>query len=132
MTKEIKEIKQLIIKANQTTVITDLIDINMKISGYLVYLSEEEGALLKNKLVAYNERKITQAKLCLGYKDGVTKGERYAIVNTQDLMKEELDTEVEYQMARSFRVQVSEFCQALTQKIVALRRESEQTKYQQG
>lgn len=132
MVNEIKEIKSLIIQANKTTVIADLIDINMRITGLMVYFIESEGKLLKEKLSAYNERKMAQARLCIESDEGITKAEKSAILKTKDLQDKELQTEVEYQAARSFRMQVSEFCQALVQKIANLRSEQSQTKYQHG
>lgn len=128
----ITEIKQLIKDANNTTVISALIDINMKISGYLVYFAEQESEALRKKLVAYNLRKEFEANYIITSDEGVTKAEKYAVVKSKDLRDNEIATEVEYQAARSFRSQVNELVQALTQKIAHLRREAETSKYQQG
>jgi len=123
----ISEIKALIKQANNTTVIGDLIDINMKISGFLIWAAESENKLLEKKLSAYNDRKLFQARAALESGDGITKAEKQATVYSKKYMDNELKTEVEYQAARSFRSQVNEFTQALTQKIAFLRRESELT-----
>lgn len=128
----VNEIKELIKQANHTTVISDLIDLNMRITGLLVYFAGEENKLLEKKLAAYNERKLFQARLMVESSEGITKAEKMATIKSKEYMDKELQTEVEWQAARSFRSQVSEFCQALTQKIANLRAEHAATKYQQG
>lgn len=72
----VNEIKALIKQANNTNVIADLIDINMRITGLMVYFIESEGKLLKEKLVAYNERKMAQARYCIESDEGITKAEK--------------------------------------------------------
>lgn len=46
----VNEIKGLIKQANNTTVISDLIDLNMRITGLLVYFASEENKLLEKKI----------------------------------------------------------------------------------
>ena len=128
--KLISEIKQLIKEANKTSDINRLIEINMRISGFLIYVAEKESDALRNKLAAYNERKEFEADFCLRSTEGITKAEKAAVVASQKHRIEEMETEVVYNRIRGFRTQVSEFCQALMQKIAALRREEMTSKQQ--
>ena len=132
MKKTIEEIKKLMDSVKGNTNISELIDANIRICGLLIYAAESESELLKNKLVAYNERKIKQARLCLESNEGITKAEKKSIIDTQKEMQVELESEVTYQAARSFRMQVGEFSQALVQKISFLKQEQATTKYQNG
>jgi len=132
MKKIIDEIKKHMHLVKGNTNISELIDANIHICGLLVYLAESESELLKEKLVAYNERKIKQARLCLESDEGITKAEKQSILKSQPEMMRELESEVSYQAARSFRSQVNEFSQALVQKIAHLRAEQATTKYQHG
>ena len=129
--KLIEEIKSLIKEANETNDITALININMKIRGYLIYVAELEIPLLRQKLMAYNDRKNFEAKHCLVSASGITKAEKEAIVNSKDLRDLEISTEVEWMATRNFRTQCNEFCEALGQKIAALRKEYETIKQHQ-
>jgi GTPase involved in cell partitioning and DNA repair len=128
----IEEIKKLIRQANATNVINDLIDFNMKISGYLCYMAEQEAELLKKKLDAYNERKDFEANFVLTSDEGVTKAEKIATVKSKTHRATEVITEYEFQKMKSFRTQCNEFSQALTQKIAALRSEKANTRNQEG
>lgn len=130
MSKVIEEVKALIKESNQTTDISRLIDINMKISGFLVYLMEDEIAALKSKLVAYNERREAEADFCLKSESGITKAEKEAVIATKKQRIEETETEIIWQRVRGFRTQVNEFVSALTQKIANLRREKELSGHQ--
>lgn len=129
MKKIIEEIKKLIKEANEQSDVHALIDINMRLSGFLIYLVEREGDLLKEKLHAYNERKNFEADYCIKSDEGITKAEKMSIVASKEYRNTELTSEVEYQKLRGFRSQVNEFCEALRQKISAARREMEQNKY---
>jgi hypothetical protein len=128
----IEEIKNLIRLSNTTTVINDLIEYNMKIAGYMVYLSQTEADLLKQKLIAYNERKEFEANYVITSDEGVTKAEKYAIVKSKPLRDKEIETEYSWQKAKGFRTQVNEFMETLRQKIAALRKEHDLNKFQQG
>lgn len=126
--KIISEIKQLIKLANETQDVPSLIDISLKVNGYLIYIAEEESDALRNKLVAYNERKEFESDFCLKSTDGITKAEKAAIVASKKYRLEEMETEVIHSRIKSFRTQCTEFCEALRQKISALRREMETSK----
>ena len=126
--KIVEQIKSLIKAANETDSVRDLIEINMKINGYLVFMCELESSALNDKLAAYNERKEFEAMYTVKFDGGVTRGEKEAIAASKKQRGLEIATEVTYQKMRGFRTQVNEFCQALTQKIANLRREIETSK----
>ena len=128
--KIVEEIKSLIKEANETTDVSKLIDLNLKISGYLVYVSEETATALRAKLIAYNERKEWEANYCITSDEGITKAEKAATVKSKPQRMAELETEVTYNKIKGFVTQLNEFQQALRQKVSYLRRESENSNQQ--
>ena len=125
----IKQVQEGVAKANHTDNISELIALNLKINGYMMYFSQYESDMLKEKLIAYNERKNFEALFIVKSDKGVTMAEKEATVASKEYREKEIETEVTYNAARSFRSQVNGFCDALTQKIANLRREAELNKF---
>lgn len=130
--KIISEIKDLIKQANQAQDINTLIDLNMRISGLLLYLCEEETEACKTYLEAYNARKYFESEYVIKSALGVTKAENMAAVESRTLKQEETTAEIIYNRIKSFRFQANEFSGVLTQKIANLRREIEKAALQHG
>ena len=123
----VEEIKSLIKEAAKAQELNQLIDLNLRISGYLIFCAEKESELLRDKLEAYHLRKQFEADFCLRSSSGVTKAELEATAAAKEHREKEWRTEYEYQKLRTFRSQVNEFTDSLRQKVAALRREKEIT-----
>ncbi len=123
--KIIDDIKKLIAEANHTTDINKLIDMNMRLSGYLWHLQEEETSAHKAFLDAYNERKYAEASYIIKSDLATNKAERQAIVETRELKKIETVSEIIYNDIKGKRFTTAEFIGVLTQKISNLRKEWE-------
>lgn len=123
--KIVEDIKKLIKEANHTTDINQLIDMNVRLSGYLFYLQEEETLAHKNYLDAYNERKFAEASFIIKSDLPTNKAERQAIIETRELKQIETVSEVIYNDIKGKRFTTAEFIGVLTQKISNLRREWE-------
>ncbi len=130
--KIVEDIKKLIAEANNTTDINKLIDMNMRLSGYLWHLQEEETSAHKAYLDAYNERKYTEASLIIQSDLATNKAERQAVVETRELKKIETISEIIYNDIKGKRFTTAEFIGVLTQKISNLRKEWELKNKQQG
>lgn len=130
--KIIDDIKKLIAEANHTTDINKLIDMNMRLSGYLWHLQEEETSAHRAFLDAYNERKYTEASLIIQSDLATNKAERQAVVETRELRKIETVSEIIYNDIKGKRFTTAEFIGVLTQKISNLRKEWELKNKQQG
>lgn len=130
--KIIDDIKKLIAEANHTTDINKLIDMNMRLSGYLWHLQEEETSAHRAFLDAYNERKYTEASLIIQSDLPTNKAERQALVETRELKKIETISEIIYNDIKGKRFTTAEFIGVLTQKISNLRKEWELKNKQQG
>lgn len=123
--KIVEDIKKLIREANHTTDINKLIDMNVRLSGYLFYLQEEETSAHKNYLDAYNERKFAEASFIIKSDLPTNKAEKQAIIETRELKQIETVSEVIYNDIKGKRFTTAEFIGVLTQKISNLRREWE-------
>lgn len=121
----LSEIKSLIKEANESYDINRLIDINLKISGYLFYVQEDETEAHKTYLDAYNERKTAEASYCIKSDLATNKAEKMALIETRELKQLEIKSEVIYQDIRGKRQIIADFTGVLTQKISCLRREFE-------
>lgn len=121
--KIVDDIKKLIKEANHTTDINQLIDMNVRLSGYLFYLQEEETSAHKAYLDAYNDRKFAEASFIIKSDLATNKAERQAIIETRELKQIETISEVIYNDIKGKRFTTAEFIGVLTQKIANLRRE---------
>ena len=123
--KIIDDIKKLISAANHESDISKLIDMNVRLSGYLFYLQEEETSAHKAYLDAYNERKYAEASFIIKSDLATNRAERQALIETRELKQIETVSEVIYNDLKGKRYASSEFIGVLTQKIANLRREFE-------
>lgn len=123
--KIIEDIKKLIKEANHTTDINKLIDLNVRLSGYLFYLQEEETIAHKNYLDAYNDRKFAEASFIINSDLATNKAERQAVIETLEKKQIETISEVIYNDIKGKRFTTAEFIGVLTQKISNLRKEWE-------
>lgn len=123
--KIIDDIKKLISAANHESDISKLIDMNVRLSGYLFYLQEEETSAHKAYLDAYNERKYAEASFIIKSELATNRAERQALIETRELKQIETVSEVIYNDLKGKRYSSSEFIGVLTQKIANLRREFE-------
>lgn len=128
----LSEIKGLIKQANQAQDINTLINLNMRISGLLLYLCEEETNAHKDFLEAYNARKYFESEFVTKSDLAVGKAQSQAVVQSRTLKQEETTAEIIYNRIKSFRFQANEFSGVLTQKIANLRREIEKAALQHG
>jgi len=125
MIEIIAAIKKLIRQANQETDINNLININLKLSGNLFLLQEQETMAHKAYLEAYNERKYEEAHYVIKSDLATNKAEKHAIVETRELKQIETVSEVIYNDIKGKRQTAADFIGVLTQKIANLRREKE-------
>lgn len=123
--KIVEDIKKLIKEANHTTDINQLIDMNVRLSGYLFFLQEEETSAHKSYLDAYNERKFAEASYIIKSDLATNKAERQAVIETRELKQVETISEVIYNDIKGKRFTTAEFIGVLTQKISNLRKEWE-------
>lgn len=123
--KAIEEIKKMVKAAQKETDINKLIDLNMRLSGFLVYLQEDISARHKAFLIAYRDRKLSEAQFVVKSDSGVTKAEREAIIDTRLLKETEVATETIYKYMVGVAISASDFVKVLTQKISSLRKEDE-------
>lgn len=130
--KILAEIKALIKEANESSDISRLIDINLKIAGYLFYIQEDETEAHRAYLDAYNERKYEEASFCVKSDIAQNKAEKMAILETRNLKRLETSAEVIHQDIKGKRQVISDFTKVLTQKIANLRAEYESRNKQQG
>jgi hypothetical protein len=127
--KIIADIKAQIKKANNTGDIDTLIDCNLRISGYLFYIHEQENEALRASLDATNTRKVMEAKFVSeNASKGVARAQNDAIIHAEEIRSIEVNAEVLYHTVKGYRMSVQDFCSALTQKIAYLRKEKELTK----
>lgn len=130
--KIIDDIKKLISAANHESDISKLIDMNVRLSGYLFYLQEEETSAHKAYLDAYNERKYAEASFIIKSELATNRAERQALIETRELKQIETVSEVIYNDLKGKRYSSSEFIGVLTQKIANLRREFELRRKQEA
>ena len=123
--KIIEDIKNLIKQANHESDISKLIDMNVRLSGYLFYLQEEETSAHKAYLDAYNDRKYAEASFIIKSDLATNRAERQALIETRELKQIETISEVIYNDLRGKRQTSADFIGVLTQKIANLRREFE-------
>lgn len=124
----IKDIYKLIAQCNQTDNINDLITNNLRLAGYLFYLSKNENEAHKTYLECYNERKyqtalITQQSTGTGA-ERATKAE----IEIKEYRQKETDAETYYNMLRNIKQDLKEFVGVTTQKISILKIEQNLTK----
>ena len=117
----IKDIYRLIAQCNQTDNINDLITNNLRLAGYLFYLSKNENEAHKDYLTAYNERKYQTALLTSQGNGSATDRDTKAEIEIKEYRQRETDAETYYNMLRNIKNDTKEFIGVTTQKISILK-----------
>lgn len=124
----IKDIYKLIAQCNQTDNINDLITNNLRLGGYLFYLSKNENEAHKSYLEAYNERKYQTALLTSQGNGSATDRATKAEIEIKEYRQRETDAETYYNMLRNIKNDTKEFIGVVVQKISILKIEQNLTK----
>lgn len=117
----IKDIYRLIAECNQTDNINDLITNNLRLAGYLFYLSKNENEAHKSYLEAYNERKYQTALLTSQGNGSATDRATKAEIEIKEYRQRETDAETYYNMLRNIKNDTKEFIGVVVQKISILK-----------
>ena len=117
----IKDIYRLIAECNQTDNINDLITNNLRLAGYLFYLSKNENEAHKDYLSAYNERKYQTALLTSQGNGSATDRATKAEIEIKEYRQKETDAETYYNMLRNIKNDTKEFIGVVVQKISILK-----------
>ena len=117
----IKDIYKLIAQCNQTDNINDLITNNLRLAGYLFYLSKNENEAHKDYLTAYNERKYQTALLTSQGNGTATDRATKAEIEIKEYRQRETDAETYYNMLRNIKNDTKEFIGVVVQKISILK-----------
>lgn len=123
--KLLEEIKKAVTEANKTEDLETLINLNVKIAGYLYLLSEVETSAHKGYTDAYTNRKIEEAKSKLNNEGSLGDREAKSLIECQEFRIIENKFEVLWQNMKNTRFSTTEFIDVLKQKIAYLRKEKE-------
>ena len=110
-------IKKLITQAAKTQSINELIDINQRIAGGLVYLAELETSAYRGYLEAEYARKSFEARFVKDSQESAAKAVKLAEVEASVLRECEYQMEAEYKELQIFRMTAIEYIQSIRQKI---------------
>lgn len=124
----IKDIYKLIAQCNQTDNINDLITNNLRLAGYLFYLSKNENDAHKSYLEAYNERKYQTALITSQGNGSAVDRATKAEIEIKEYRQRETDAETYYNMLRNIKNDTKEFIGVVVQKISILKIEQNLTK----
>lgn len=117
----IKDIYRLIAQCNQTDNINDLITNNLRLAGYLFYLSKNENEAHKDYLTAYNELKYQTALLTSQGNGSAVDRATKAEIEIKEYRQKETDAETYYNMLRNIKNDTKEFIGVVVQKISILK-----------
>lgn len=117
----IKDIYKLIAECNQTDDINELITNNLRLAGYLFYISKHENDAHKDYLTAYNERKYQTALITSQGNGTATDRATKAEIEIKEYRQKETDSETYYNMLRNIKNDTKEFINVNTQKISILK-----------
>ena len=120
--KLLEEIKSAITQANKTDDLETLINLNVKLAGYLFLLSEIETSAHKGYTDAYTARKVEEAKAKLSNEGSLGDREAKALIDCEEFRKTECKFEVLWQNMKNTRFATTEFIDVLKQKIAYLRK----------
>ena len=113
--KLMKKIDSLITKMEHSKAIKDRLQIQEQITGYLFYLMEEESKLQSAYKVAYQTRRIEEAKYVLKYEGAISKGKETAPYACKEYRMEEATRDAEYESIKLFRFSVQHFIETTKQ-----------------
>lgn len=126
--KIVKDIYSLIAECNQTDDINTLIKNNLRLAGYLFYISKEENEAHKTYLEAYNERKYQTALITSQSTGRVADRATKAEIEIKEYRQKETDSETYYNMLRNIKHDLNNFIGVVVQKISILKIEQNLTK----
>lgn len=126
--KIVKDIYSLIAECNQTDDINTLIKNNLRLAGYLFYISKEENEAHKSYLEAYNERKYQTALITSQGNGTATDRATKAEIEIKEYRQKETDSETYYNMLRNIKHDLNNFIGVVVQKISILKIEQNLTK----
>lgn len=115
------EIEKLVKKSNSTESIEDLLDINLKLAGYVYYIAEAEVTAHKGYLEAYNARKKEVARITLTETGTQKERECKAELDSEEFRQIETKFESLHNEYRLLRLFVQDYTQVLSQKISHLK-----------
>lgn len=119
--KIIKDIYSLIAECNQTDDINKLIKNNLRLAGYLFYISKEENIAHKDYLISYNERKYQTALITSQGNGSAVDRATKAEIEIKEYRQRETDAETYYNMLRNIKNDTKEFIGVVVQKISILK-----------
>jgi len=124
----IKKIKLAIAEANKTQSIAQLIDLNLKLAGYLAYLVEVQTAAHKGYNDAYALRKQEYANRVINGDGSMGDRQMRAELEIREFRDTENRFDERYTELKNYSFATSGFIDVLTQKIAYLRKEQEITR----
>lgn len=122
--KVIDKIQDLIKDSTTDDMLTRL-NIQEQISGYLIFLQEEEYRYLQEYKVAYSNRRIGEAEFIDNSEESITRAKEIAPFRMKDLRDKEVQMEVAFEKLRGFRLAVKTHLESMKQKTSYLRYELE-------
>lgn len=126
--KTITTVKGFIKDCQNNNDIHSLLDLSMKISGYMVYLAEEETTAFKEWNQTTFKRKVLEANFVKESKDSATKAQELAKVEFEPFRENESIHESDYKRLMIFRISVNNFLESLRQKVSYLKTENQTQK----
>ena len=124
----IKDIYKLIAECNQNDDINTLIKNNLRLAGYLFYISKHENEAHKSYLESYNERKYQTALITSQGNGTATDRATKAEIEIKEYRQKETDSETYYNMLRNIKHDLNNFIGVVVQKISILKIEQNLTK----
>ena len=121
--KTIAKVRELIKECQGVRSIDELLDLSLRISGYMVYLSEQETESFREWNQTVFKRKVLEAKFVKKSSESATKAAELAKVEHESFRENESIHESDYKKLQTFRVSVKEFLESLRQKISYLKQE---------
>lgn len=120
----IEKIRELVKESHTDDILTRL-HIQEQISGYLIFLQEEEFNFLEAYKRAYTERKIAESEYIHKSVDTITKAKESAAYANQEKRDAETDMEVGYERLKMFRLSIKDHLENMRQRTSYLRYEIE-------
>lgn len=123
--KVIEEIKKLIQETQEdNTSISDRVEAQEKITGYLVFLAEEEAKAFREARNAYTDRRIAESQYIYESTDSATKAKESAASECKEFRRKEVQTEVEHERIKLFRMAVQKHIDAMLSHTQSLKWEA--------
>ena len=123
------KIRELISEVAHVEDIAKRTEIQETISGYMVYLAEEEDKANRAFKSAYTKRKIDESHSIYESEESVSKATASAAYLCREERQAETKLEVEYECLKIFRMVVFEHLDVMKQRTAALRKEKSVNEY---